>query len=71
MAERTRWFLDTEFLEDGRTIELIRNQQMVELGADVCVGFRLKDASNHGTTDCYTKAIRAGIPTLVVTGRKR
>lgn len=40
-----------------------RNEFMVELGADVCLAFPCR--RSKGTVDCYTKAIRAGIPTRV------
>ncbi len=39
-----------------------RNQQMVDLGADVCIAFR-KDYS-RGTTHCANAATMAGIPTI-------
>lgn len=37
-----------------------RNQRMVDLGADLCLGFP-KDAGWSGTRDCMTKAAAAGI----------
>ena len=46
----------------------IRNQAMVDLGADVCLAFgelqRMKRGKmrNTGTGDCVAKARRAGIP---------
>lgn len=39
-----------------------RNQQMVDLGADLCLAFR-KDYS-RGTTHCANAATMAGIPTI-------
>ena len=39
----------------------IRNQQMVDLGADICLAF-VRDGS-HGATHCGQAAERAGIPT--------
>lgn len=50
----------------------IRNSAMVALGASFCVAFPMVGPpypNKSGTSDCYTKAIRAGIPTLVVPGR--
>jgi hypothetical protein len=37
-----------------------RNQRMVDLGADVCLGFP-KDAEWSGTRDCMSRAAKAGI----------
>jgi len=48
----------------GKGAGLFRNSHMVNLGADMCIGF-LRDSSK-GTTDCLTKAKAAGIPTFVV-----
>ena|SRR5690242_3933949 len=45
----------------GRGAGILRNQQMVDLGADVCFAFR-KNYS-RGTTHCANAATMAGIPT--------
>lgn len=37
-----------------------RNQDMVDLGADVCLAFLVGDS--RGTTDCIRRAAKAGIP---------
>jgi ABC-type sugar transport system substrate-binding protein len=37
-----------------------RNQEMVDLGADICLAFPLPDS--RGTVDCMAKAAAAGIP---------
>lgn len=42
-----------------------RNQQMVDLGADVCLAFPLPDS--RGTKHCMAAAERAGIPVQVFT----
>lgn len=44
----------------GKAAGLIRNQQMVDLGADLCIAFR-KNGS-RGTTHCANAAQLAGIP---------
>ena len=46
----------------GKRAGLKRNQQMVDLGADVCIAFR-KNYS-RGTTHCANAATMAGIPTI-------
>lgn len=44
----------------GKHAGPIRNQRMVDLGADVCLAFPAKDSV--GTRDCVRRAKRAGIP---------
>lgn len=55
----------------GRAAGPIRNKQMVELGADLCLAFpdHPKNQGGHGsrgTWDCIDLAQQAGIPVLVV-----
>lgn len=38
----------------------IRNQKMVDLGADICLAFPMPDS--RGTVDCMRRARKAGIP---------
>jgi YspA, cpYpsA-related SLOG family len=40
----------------------IRNQEMVDLGADVCLAFPLGES--RGTRDCMRRAAKAGIPVI-------
>lgn len=47
----------------------IRNQEMVDLGADVCVAFHQKGAGNVGTSDCVLRARHAGIEVRKVWSR--
>lgn len=47
----------------GRAAGPIRNQHMVDLGADVCLTFA-STTSSKGTFDCARKARAAGIPTF-------
>lgn len=49
----------------GRAAGPIRNQAMVEAGADVCLAFPA--AGSRGTTDCVRRASAAGIPLIVTT----
>lgn len=41
----------------------LRNQEMVNLGADVCLAFPL--GASRGTRDCMARAEAAGIPVIV------
>lgn len=54
--------------EHGRGAGPIRNQEMVDAGADVCVAFFKEGEANRGTRDCATKAKVAGIPVKIVVG---
>lgn len=49
---------------------IYRNQEMVALGHDVCVGFLAKDVQSTGTMHCMSTAFLAGIPTLAVSSRR-
>lgn len=40
----------------------IRNQAMVDAGADVCLAFYQTGGGNRGTADCVRRAVKAGIP---------
>lgn len=44
----------------------LRNQHMVDLGADVCLAFPTRDS--RGTWDCVRRAEKAGIPVYVTKG---
>ena len=46
----------------GRRSGPIRNEYMVSLGADLCLGYPMGESS--GTRGCMVKAHNAGIPTL-------
>lgn len=48
----------------GKAAGPIRNQHMVDLGADVCLAF-VVDGQSRGTLDCLRRAEKAGIPTEV------
>ena len=40
----------------------LRNQKMIDLGADVCLAFPMRDS--RGTRDCMKRAEAAGIPVI-------
>lgn len=42
----------------------IRNQRMVDAGADIC--FTFPDSQSKGTWDCAERALKAGIKTFIV-----
>ncbi len=52
-----------EWERHGKAAGMIRNADMVRLGADECQAF--PGPGSRGTIDCLTKAIKAGIPTHV------
>lgn len=56
----------------GRAAGPIRNKQMVELGADLCLAFpdHPKGEGSRGTWNCVDLAQQAGIPVLVVWGQR-
>lgn len=56
-----------DWKKHGKAAGPIRNQEMVDLGADVCLAFPLGDS--RGTRDCSLRAERAGIKVIVHTGR--
>lgn len=59
--QRTPWPME-EYPAEGFDTPLLRNQYMVDLGADVCLAFALKWAT--GTGHCARAARRAGILTI-------
>jgi hypothetical protein len=52
--------------EHHRAAGPIRNQKMVDLGADVCLAFLMP--GSKGTADCIKRAEKAGIPVVVYKG---
>lgn len=48
----------------GNYAGLVRNEDMVKLGADICFAFIRDDSA--GTSHCRNLAIKAGIPTTVI-----
>lgn len=54
---------DANFEELGPKAGPLRNQEMVDLGADLCLAFPLP--GSRGTADCMKRADQAGIPVHV------
>lgn len=50
--------------EYGKAAGYIRNQDMVNAGADLCYAFPLE--LSKGTWDCVKRARKAGIPVIVI-----
>lgn len=50
----------------GKAAGPLRNSEMVNLGANYCVGFPHPDKPSYGTRDCMTKAKKRGIQTWVI-----
>ena len=57
-----------EWDKHGKAAGPIRNQKMVDLGADVCLAFPLP--GGRGTQHCMGAASKAGIPVRVVEGQR-
>jgi hypothetical protein len=66
VAFQLGWVEELHFAEwerFGKSAGHIRNQAMVDSGADVCIGFPM--AGSRGTWDCLKRAADAGIPTRI------
>lgn len=53
--------------EHGKAAGFIRNQAMVDAGADLALVFLVEGVACRGTKDCWRRADRAGIPCRVYT----
>ena len=52
----------------GKKAGPLRNQAMVDLGADICLAFPLGES--RGTRDCMKRASAAGIPVRVIEAQR-
>ena len=50
----------------GKGAGPVRNQEMVNAGALVCLAFHRDLMASKGTKDCAIRALRAGIPTWLI-----
>jgi hypothetical protein len=50
----------------GKSAGFVRNQKMVDLGADVAIAFKWLTAQNRGTEHCMSRIRLANIPLIVV-----
>lgn len=49
----------------GKQAGPIRNTKMIESEPDICLAFWDGRVKNSGTFDCFTKAVKAGIPVRI------
>ena len=54
-----------DWAKHGKAAGPIRNQEMIDLGADLCLAFWHN--ASRGTHNCYTRASVAGIPVRLLT----
>jgi hypothetical protein len=50
----------------GKSAGPIRNREMVQAGADLCIAFHRFIMASKGTKNCATQDIEAGIPTYLI-----
>lgn len=68
IGEEFGWIMEgyaAEWDVYGKNAGPIRNQRMVDSGADLCLAYPLTLDSYSGTLNCMTKAHAAGIPVYV------
>lgn len=53
-----------DWARHGKAAGFIRNQEMVDLDADLCLAFRYN--GSRGTTDCLERVRKAGIPCRLI-----
>lgn len=55
---------NADWKQYGKKAGGIRNQKMVDSGADICLAFPLKNSI--GTYDCVRRAKKSGIKTIII-----
>jgi hypothetical protein len=50
----------------GKKAGPVRNQAMVDLGADFCIAVHRDLAGSRGTKDCVARCLKAGIPVYLI-----
>lgn len=69
VARRLGWTVEShpaDWATHGKAAGPLRNQEMVNTGADICLAFPLPES--RGTRDCMERARLAGIPVKVPAG---
>lgn len=64
IAKELGWIVEVHYpdwVKFPKTAGFIRNQAMVDLGADLCLAFIKVDSQTGGTRDCMKRARMAGI----------
>lgn len=54
--------------EHGKRAGPIRNQEMVDAGAQMCIAFHRAISASKGTRDCVRRALAAGIACYLIDG---
>jgi hypothetical protein len=66
LGKRANWIWaephPADWAKHGKAAGPIRNQEMVDAGADICLAFPLGES--RGTRDCMRRAESAGIPVI-------
>lgn len=55
--------------DGGLSAGPMRNQEMVDAGADFCIAVHSAIAWSKGTKDCVSRCLKAGIPVFLFTGK--
>jgi hypothetical protein len=58
------------YREDALNAGPIRNQEIIDTAAEMCLAFYRAISSSKGTKDCVRRTIAAGIPTYLIDSEK-